>query len=313
MKMDTKIKVKFSLLCLLTGFLLVACGGGVGGDSSGQVGTVGVSLTDNAGPYNAVVLTIEKIGIVASNSDTTYYNSADFSVLPITVDVLDLPGEATLFLGDIDVPLPGDGSEVCFNQIRLVLSEEGNYVIENGDPEMTKHELEHDLNTPSGQTSGVKVLVKEEAFCISNEDDSVNVAIEFDPSTAINVTGNSTYKLKPTSMRIIEGNFFTAPEGFIDGRVNVPTYNSASGCVELTPQPVVTVAATYYNTAELASKTVALTEGPLKEDGLCSYSGAFKLLLSDKGTYDLSANWDTFNAEMLEVEYNSTVVLELTE
>jgi len=165
MKADTIKKVKCLLLCLLTGVLLVACGGGGGSDSSGQVGTVGVSLTDNAGPYNAVVLSIEKIGVVASNSNTTYYNSSDFSELPVTVDILDLPGEATLFLGDIDVPLPGDGSEVCFNQIRLVLSEDGNYVIESGDPEMTKH----DLKTPSGQTSGVKVLVKEETFCISNE------------------------------------------------------------------------------------------------------------------------------------------------
>lgn len=313
MKISTMKKVKFLLLCLLIAFSMTACGGGGsdGSSTSGQVGTVGVSLTDNSGLYNAVVLSIEKIGIVASNSDTTYYNSADFSELPVTVDILDLPGEATLFLGDIDVPLPGDGSEVCFNQIRLVLSEEGNYVIENGDPEMTKH----DLKTPSGQTSGVKILVKEEAFCISNEDDSVNVAIEFDPSTAIIFKENSTnpYQFKPTSMRIIKGNFFTAPESFIDGLVSLPTYNTSTGCEEFETKPAVTVTATYYNTAELASKTVALTEGPFKEDGLCSYSGAFKLLLPDKEIYDLSANWDTFNAEMLKVEYNSTVVLELTE
>ena len=60
-------------------------------------------------------------------------------------------------------------------------------------------------------------------------------------------------------------------------------------------------------------KTVALAEGPLKEEGLCFYSGAFKLLLPDQGTYDLSANWDAFNAEESKVAYNTTVLLELTE
>lgn len=309
MKLATLKKLRSLLFCLLIGFSIAACGGGGSNDSPGQVGTVGVSLTDNAGLYNAVVLSIEKVGIVASNSSTIYYNSADLSELPITVDVLDLPDETTLFLGDIDVPLPDDGSEVCFNQIRLVLSEEGNYVIDNVDPD-----TKYDLKTPSGQQSGVKLLVKEEAFCLSAEDDAVNVTIEFDPATAIIVKENSAnpYQLKPTSMRIIKGNFFTAPESFIDGLVSVPTVNSAIGCDEFDTNPIVTVEA-YNNSAVLTSKTVALAEGPFKDDGSCFYSGAFKLLLPDQGDYDLFANWDIFTANEPDVEYNSTVLLELTE
>ena len=63
--------------------LLAACGddGGGGGDSSAVSGSsagtgiVSVSLTDAPNGYNAVVLTIKEVGIVASNTATTYYNS----------------------------------------------------------------------------------------------------------------------------------------------------------------------------------------------------------------------------------------------
>jgi hypothetical protein len=240
--------IQVRLLCVLLIFglplaLLSACDGGGGSSDIGtsssadtpptaaavfSTGSVSVSLTDNQALYNAVVLTIEKIGIVASNTPTTYYNSDDINELPITVNVLDFPGAASLYLGDIEVPLPDNGEEVCFNQIRLVLAEEGNYVIENDDPTFKRHPLK----TPSGQQSGVKILVKEESFCLSEQDNAVSMAIEFDPETAIGFNKNRTnpYKLKPTSMRIIQGEFFTAPESFIDGMVAMPTYNTDGVC-----------------------------------------------------------------------------------
>lgn len=314
------------MLCFLAG-----CGGGGGGSDGSSTGSVSVSLTDNPAPYNAVVLTIEKVGIVVSNSQTTYYNAAGLSDLPVTVDILDLPGEASLYLGDIEVPLPGNGGEVCFNQIRLVLAEDGNYVIENDDPGLTQHPLK----VPSGQQSGVKVLVKEESFCLSEQDNAVNLTLEFDPETAIGFNANRTnpYQLKPTSMRIIEGGFFTAPESFIDGLVAVPTSNTAGVCEVFSSDPVVTVAA--YNGATLIAKTVALADGPfddgeacqqwckgdatclqtcaLTNDNSCYYTGSFKLLLPEKWTYDLAATRAGVRGEMSGVVYNSTVLLELPE
>jgi hypothetical protein len=315
--------------------LLAACGGSGGSDggSSAKTGTVSVALTDNQGLYNSVVLTIEKIGVVASNTPTTYYNSTDINELPVTVNVLDFPNEATLYLGDIEVPLPDNGGEVCFSQIRLVLAdgEDSNYVIENDDPTFKRHPLK----TPSGQQSGVKILVKEESFCLSEQDNAVNVTIEFDPETAIGFNENraNPYQLKPTSMRIIEGGFFTAPESFIDGLVAVPTHNTVGVCDTFSTDPLVTVAA--YNSATLISKTVALAEGPFKHDvaceqwcgedapclgacpltsdDFCYYTGSFKLLLPENDTYDLSATWGGFSAQMPGVEYNSTVLLELEE
>ena len=312
MKLRILKKLNTLLLCLLFGFSLAACGGGGGDDSStAQMGTVSLSITDNPGLYNAVVLSIEKVGVVTNNSATVYYNSADISELPVTVDILDFPDEATLFLGDIEVPLP-DSGEVCINQIRLVLADEGNYVIEKSDPEIIP--VIHNLKTPSGQQSGVKLLVKEEAFCLSRDDDAVNVTIEFDPATAIIVKENSAnpYQLKPTSMRIIAGNFFHAPESFIAGMVRVPSYNTATGCYQFDTAPVVTVAAYTDNSEDPTSKTVALlTDEPVK--GVCYYEGAFKLLLPDQVAYNLEATWDVFKVNRQAGTYNSPVLLELAE
>ena len=152
---------------------------------------------------------------------------------------------------------------------------------------------------------------------------------------------NEKYSLKPTGIRIIEGDWFNAPDSFIDGLVAVPTtYNTVSGCEELATSPLVTVAA-YYNSAIITDppvvQTVALAEGPVSdtdvcterceesdsatcvsdcEDGLlseCYYSGKFKLLLPEKGFYDLTATWEGYSDEMSEVEYNSAVFFELVE
>ena len=251
MKMGILKKLNTLLLCLLFAFSLGACGGGGssdggggssdgGGGSSagGGTGTVSLSLTDAPNGYNAVVLTIKEVGIVASNTETTYYNSTDLGNLPLTVNVLDFPGESTLHLGDIEVDLPENGDPVCFNQIRLVLAENDemykkggeckddvpckNYVVENGDP------TAYALKTPSAQQSGLKVLTPKDfcddtndpndvcvgtpnEFCVEEGDDTVYVSIDFDPVTAIvhnenngnNGNSEDKYTLKPNGIRII--------------------------------------------------------------------------------------------------------------
>lgn len=138
-------RVLCGLLIIVGSFLLLtACGSGGGSSgSSAGTGTVSVSLTDNQTSYNAVVLTIKEVGIVASNTATTYYNSTDLDNLPLTVNILDFPEDAILHLADIEVDLPENGEPICFKQIRLVLAAEGdpdcpgdicNYVIETNDP-----------------------------------------------------------------------------------------------------------------------------------------------------------------------------------
>ncbi len=128
-----------------------------------------------------------EVGIVASNTATTYFNSTELDNLPLTVNILDFPGEATLHLADIEVELPANGDPVCFKQIRLILAAEGdpdcpgsicNYVVETGD--LTQYELK----TPSGHQSGVKILTPND-FCIDADNDAVQVSIDFDPARAI--------------------------------------------------------------------------------------------------------------------------------
>lgn len=338
----------FLLLCgsLL---LLTACGGGGGGDDGAsatvETGTVSVSLTDAQIGYNAVVLTIKEIGVVASNTATTYYNSTQLDNLPLTVNILDFPEEATLHLADIEVDLPENGEPVCFKQIRLVLAAEGdpdcpgpicNYVIETDDP------TQYELKTPSGQQSGVKILTPND-FCIDANNDTARVVIDFDPTTAIVHNANSAnnsdkYILKPTGIRIIEGNWMNAPQSFINGLVAVPTYNSGSLCEELATTPLVTLAAFDQGTADRpAVQTVALADGPVSGADVCNdwcaedsapgacfevcdagllsecyYSGKFKLLLPRMASYDLTANWEGFRAAESGVGYNSSILLELS-
>jgi hypothetical protein len=345
---QAKVLCGFLVLCgsLL---LLSACGGGGGGDGSSataNTGTISVSLTDAQSGYDAVVLSIKEIGVVASNTATTYYNSSQLDNLPLTVNILDFPEEATLHLANIEVDLPENGEPVCFKQIRLVLAAEGdedcsgpicNYVIETGDT------TQYELKTPSGQQSGVKILTPNE-FCIDADDDTAQVSIDFDPATAIvhnqnNVNNKDKYILKPTGIRIIEGSWSGAPRSFIDGLAAVPTYNSGSLCDAYATTPLVTVAAFVQGTSvDPVVQTVALTAGPVSgaevcsdwcaedqapgacstecEAGLfseCYYSGNFKLLLPDMGSYDLTASWQGFAASESAVGYNSSVLFELLE
>jgi hypothetical protein len=353
------------VLVVLSSLLLFACGDGgsssttAGGAAPGaadstvnasNTGSVSVSLTDNDQGYNAVVLTIVEVGIVASHNETTYYNSTELDNLPITVNVLDFPEDATLHLADIEVDLPENGDPVCFNQIRMILAENpeqykkggecddnvpcNNYVVENDDLTTA-----YALKTPSAQQSGVKILTPND-FCIEEGDDTVDISIDFDPMTAIVHTGNEKndkhkYILKPTGIRIIEGDWYNGPDSYIDGLVAVPTYNTAEVCEEYPTTPMVTVAA--YNGASLEAQTVALADdGPAAnpaaceewceddffdgptynscrldcEEELCFYSGGFKLLV-DKGIYELEATWEDFSDELIGVEYNSTVLMVL--
>jgi hypothetical protein len=347
------------LVFILPLCLLNACGDGGGGGSSpagtsattsgGSTGLVSVSMTDNDTDYNAVVLTIKEIGIVTSGAETTYYNSIDLGELPLTVNVLDFPDEATIPLGDIEFDLPENGDPVCFNQIRMVLAAEGdsicggpfcNYVIEKGDSEP------YVLKTPSGQQSGVKILTPKD-FCVDENADYVDISIDFDPGKAIvhnenngNGMNKNKYILKPTGMRIIEGEWGTYPEGYINGLVAVPVEKVDDSCLK-SERPLVKIAG-YYSAApdaDPASLTVALADDIVTETeandfcakwcnddviletckpdcmeellSQCYFTGPYKLLLPTKENYDIEATWSKATAEALNVPYNTTVFLQL--
>jgi hypothetical protein len=285
--------------------------------------------------------------VVISGSNTTYYNSSQIETLPTSVDVLDFPFEETVHLADIQVPIPEGKDQVCFNQIRLRLAKEGdpdcpapgcNYVIEEGGS------TPYELKTPSGQQSGVKILTPND-FCVSADEDSVKIVVDFDPASAIvhnenNHNNKDKYLLKPTGIRIIEGSWSDAPDSYIDGIVAIPADESAPGeCIAYDTDPLVTVAAFDDGTTDNpVVQTVTLAEGPVTDSdvctewcaddadsvacqaaceadlsGSCYYRGRFKLLLPDPGIYDLDAYWDAFRAEKQDVGDQSSVLMELAE
>lgn len=339
--------VKLFVLALLGLPLLIlsACGGGDG--ASSNTGTISVGITDDNGMYNAVVLTILEVGVVASDDETAYYNLSVITVLPTKVDVLDFANEYYFQLSDIEVPLPEGGGEVCFNQIRLVLAAEGdpickgdfcNYVI--------TADGTYEMKTPSGQQSGVKILAPSD-FCVSEGQTTVQVLIDFDPAKAIvhqeknkNTASDDEFILKPTSLRIIEGMWSAPPESFVEGLVAIPTYNTGTVCEELpigdTDWAVVVAA----QGREVVVQTGAPLEGPVYnavvceewcvdlagpgynscrlgcgEDltSTCYYRGAFKLILQDRNPYNVTASWEGFSATEADVTYNTAVLMELSE
>ena len=316
---------------MLFGLFLVSCGGG-SGDISAGVATVRVAITDNDTRFEKVVLTIEELGIVASHLPTTYYGRDAVDQLPVTLDVLDFPAAQVFHLADIEVPLPEEGP-LCFNQIRFVLAEEGsdsclglpfcNYVVELGET------APHRLKTPSAQKSGLKLLTPKK-FCVEEGETAVSLVLDFDPNVAIGKKEkkNETYKLKPTGIRIVQGDWDVAPEDYISGTVLLPTDLIEEQCQPYMTSPLVTITADSVTDATLpAVTTLSLVEAPLPAADLCTqqcvddldcqtlcegnlgsdcyYSGPYKLLLPQSGEYDIQANWDVMTSSVENVTSSS--------
>ena len=102
------------------------------------------------------------------------------------VNLMDLTGENSLFLGSEDFP------EGEIDQLRLVLGDD-NYVVKDGE--------RSDLKTPSAQQSGLKIKVDEDI----EGGMSYDLVIDFDVAKSIVVAGNSgNINLKPVLRAYLE-------------------------------------------------------------------------------------------------------------
>ncbi len=205
----------------LLGFLAVvglvvgigACGGGGSSSDSSASGTLQVALTDFAADYfNEVTVTVKEIALVAADcedDDACEVQSLMTFEPAITRNVLDLAYQQEL-LGEATVPVG------TYNQVRLVLeaNEEGsepvNYVVLAAEPE-TKYPLQ----TPSGQSSGLKILGK---FTVTAGESSA-IVLDFDPTRAIIQEGNGGWKIKPTGIRIVAVEDVLGQYGALAGKV----------------------------------------------------------------------------------------------
>ncbi|MEP1152079.1 MAG: DUF4382 domain-containing protein [Balneola sp.] len=172
------------LFLLFIGFGLAACSGN--GDGTG---TMRVSLTDAPADYSEVNIEIHQVLVKNTEEDEETEGMEDEDLEEngwkvvfndtIAVNLLDYQNGTILDLGEVEL------EEGRYNQVRLVLGDENNIVLNNGES--------FELDTPSGQTSGYKLLVQADIEVGQVYD----LVIDFDASRSIVARGNGTYGLKP--------------------------------------------------------------------------------------------------------------------
>jgi hypothetical protein len=141
--------------------------------TGGNTAHVTVKMTDAPGAFDAVMLNIKSVVIVTDKGEQTLNVSGG------PIDILHFRLGRDTVLADQDIPAG------TIQQVRLVLNDSGNEVIIGG--------VSHDLTTPSGQTSGVKLNVHDQLTAGI----AYTLNLDFDAAQSIVVTGNGKYILKP--------------------------------------------------------------------------------------------------------------------
>jgi hypothetical protein len=148
------------------------------GDPASLKVTMSNTVTANR-EYSEVNLDIQQISINASTDTNATSGWVDLETNAGVYNLLDfVSGNDTLLAFDTVLVAQS------INQIRLILGE-NNTVVEDG--------VTSDLNTPSGQTSGIKVSVN----AILQPGYPYMIELDFDPYQSVVKTGNGNYNLKP--------------------------------------------------------------------------------------------------------------------
>lgn len=189
-------KSNWLILSALFLFFISACGGSGGGSGSSGTGDLSVSLTDSAGSYKAVYITVVSLEVHTGGNDN---NKKNWQTIPMdenTLNLCELTNGVFEELGSIGL------DEGKYTQMRLHLSETpedelnilsqthpyANYVILEDD-------TIHELKIPSGFKTGVKIV---RGFAI-NENATTELILDFDAMKSVIEAGNSDqWLLKPT-------------------------------------------------------------------------------------------------------------------
>lgn len=166
--------MKKVILFFATGLLLLAASCKKDSSNNGSgTSRVTVKLTDAPGLFDALILNVKQVVIISSGGRAT----VDLNERPI--DILRFRAGRDTVLAGVDVPAGR------LQEIRLVLYDTGNRVVVDG--------VSHDLKTPSGQSSGVKLKVQDDLTAGI----AYTLLLDFDAAKSIVVTGNGKYNLKP--------------------------------------------------------------------------------------------------------------------
>lgn len=194
---------------------LQGCGGG--GDSTESTGTLKLAITDKmSDEFKNVVISIREIRVVPAGKEDASDNDPGLPVVvkyatPKVVDVMKLQFVQEA-LGEVVLPAGN------YSQIRLILAPNPtgqqppvNYLVLKSDTTNTPIPL----TTPSGQTSGLKILGPLEI-----KPGVINaIMIDFDPNTAIVARENGDYNFKPTGIRLVRMTDMLTQFGSISGTV----------------------------------------------------------------------------------------------
>jgi len=177
-----KFKTSVQIFAFLLFILFISFNTGCKKDDNNGTADFKVSLKSSSSlrsSYESVNIDIQRVSIHTSTDETQTSGWFDLDVNPGIYDLLDYEaGNDTIIAFDPLLQVQ------TVSQIRLILGSQ-NTVVESGET--------YDLETPSGQTSGIKIQVHAEL----QADVGYKVVLAFDPDKSIVKTGNGKYQLKP--------------------------------------------------------------------------------------------------------------------
>jgi hypothetical protein len=162
-------------------FIFFAC---TKNESSSNSARLQVYLTDDPGPYQAVLIDVQDVRVNYSNDTDDGWESLP-GVAKGTYDLLTLVNDNEVLLADAELKTG------TVEQIRLILGPE-NYVRVGG--------VNYKLETPSAQQSGLKIKLHQEL----TEGLAYKLLLDFDVAKSIHKTGNGKYMLKPVIRAVAE-------------------------------------------------------------------------------------------------------------
>lgn len=185
--------LRISLGALLSIFIFTACNGGGGSDNSqaslasypSKPATLRVNLTDapidNIKEVNVNIKQIE-LNMSGNTESARVVIGRDFGI----VDLLTLQNGVLLPVYDLAIPTE---QAITIHQIRLILDGTNNHLIRNDSSRC-------DLQTPSAQKTGVKVVIP--GGVTFEPGYSYSLVVDFDASKSVVIKGNGDCLLKPT-------------------------------------------------------------------------------------------------------------------
>jgi hypothetical protein len=153
-----------------------------------------VYLTDAPGDYQEV--NVEIIGVeVHSDEGGQAEGWKTLDVKDGVYDLRELTNGLDTLIGSVELPAGK------ISQLRLILGTDNSIRVDHAT---------HELGTPSGQQSGLKLLIN----TVLQEGVTYKVLLDFDVARSIVLKGNNSYSLKPVIRTIVE-----AQSGAIKGQV----------------------------------------------------------------------------------------------